>query len=384
MLFPVVVLGLVFLPWQQNVGGVGKVIAYDPLDRRLNVESQVSGTVKAMHVVEGQSVKQGDVICEIQDNNPDLLANLALQRRAVEARLAAARGRIEDLETQGASQQLAMQQALDAARQRVAAEKAAGGAATLNFERSTKLVKRGVLSSRQFELDRRDHEAAEANVKNAEATLGRTEADFQAVIAGIRAQRGTADAELAAAERELTAMDNQIAQNERQVVTAARGGVVLSVGATAGTYLRPGSSVCVIIPETDSRLAEVWLDGNDMPLVQPGRKVRLQFEGWPAIQFVGWPSVAVGTFGGRVMWVDPNVSDSGKVRIVVEPEPDVIERDGVAVTETWPANRWLRQGVRVNGWVLLEQVPLWKEVWRRINGFPPVVADGESDKFKKS
>jgi hypothetical protein len=140
----------------------------------------------------------------------------------------------------------------------------------------------------------------------------------------------------------------------------------------------------VIIPETDSRLAEVWLDGNDMPLVQPGRKVRLQFEGWPAIQFVGWPSVAVGTFGGRVMWVDPNVSDSGKVRIVVEPEPDVIERDGVSVTETWPANRWLRQGVRVNGWVLLEQVPLWKEVWRRINGFPPVVADGESDKFKKS
>lgn len=384
MLFPVVVLGLVFLPWQQNVGGVGKVIAYDPLDRRLNVESQVSGTVKAMHVVEGQTVKQGDVICEIQDNNPDLLANLALQRRAVEARLAAAKGRIADLETQGASQQLAMQQALDAARQRVMAEKAAGGAATLNFERSTKLVKRGVISSRQFELDRRDHEAAEANVKNAEATLGRTEADFQSVIAGIRAQRGSADAEVAAAERELTAMDNQIAQNERQVVTAARGGVVLSVGATAGTYLRPGSSVCVIIPETDSRLAEVWLDGNDMPLVQPGRKVRLQFEGWPAIQFVGWPSVAVGTFGGRVMWVDPNVSDSGKVRIVVEPDPDVIERDGVAVTETWPANRWLRQGVRVNGWVLLEQVPLWKEAWRRINGFPPVVADGESDKFKKS
>ena len=365
MLFPVVVLGLVFLPWQQNVGGVGKVIAYDPLDRRLNVESQVSGTVKAMHVVEGQTVKEGEVICEIQDNNPDLLANLALQRRAVEARLAAAKGRIEDLETQGASQQLAMQQALDAARQRVMAEKAAGGAATLNFERSTKLVKRGVISSRQFELDRRDHEAAVANVGNAEATLGRTEADFQAVIAGIRAQRGSADAEAAAAERELTAMDNQIAQNERQVVTAARGGVVLSVGATAGTYLRPGSSVCVIIPETDSRLAEVWLDGNDMPLVQPGRKVRLQFD-------------------GRVMWVDPNVSDSGKVRIVVEPDPDVIERDGVAVTETWPANRWLRQGVRVNGWVLLEQVPLWKEVWRRINGFPPVVADGESDKFKKS
>jgi hypothetical protein len=32
---------------------------------------------------------------------------------------------------------------------------------------------------------------------------------------------------------------------------------------------------------------------------------------------------------------------------------------------------------------MLEQVPLWREIWRQLNGFPPVVADGEPDKFKK-
>ena len=57
--------------------------------------------------------------------------------------------------------------------------------------------------------------------------------------------------------------------------------------------------------------------------------------------------------------------------------PDVVERDGQATEIQWPGNRWLRQGVRANGWVLLQRVPLWYEVWRQLNGFPPVVADAE-------
>jgi hypothetical protein len=35
--------------------------------------------------------------------------------------------------------------------------------------------------------------------------------------------------------------------------------------------------------------------------------------------------------------------------------------------------------VRANGWILLSQVPLWKEIWRQINGFPPVIADKEPE-----
>jgi hypothetical protein len=40
----------------------------------------------------------------------------------------------------------------------------------------------------------------------------------------------------------------------------------------------------------------------------------------------------------------------------------------------------LRQGVRTKAWVLLRQVPLWREAWRQLNGFPPVVADVEPRK----
>jgi hypothetical protein len=133
------------------------------------------------------------------------------------------------------------------------------------------------------------------------------------------------------------------------------------------------------------------LDGNDMPLVQsrmthldgsvtPGSEVRVQFEGWPAIQFVGWPSVAVGTFGGEVIFVDAAPDDKGRFRLVVAPKPDVTFRNGVREEVAWPGNRWLRQGVRADGWVLLQQVPLWQEIWRQLNGFPVVVADSEPGK----
>jgi hypothetical protein len=105
-----------------------------------------------------------------------------------------------------------------------------------------------------------------------------------------------------------------------------------------------------------------------MPMVMAGAPVRLQFEGWPALQFSGWPSVAVGTFGGRVVLVDPTDNGRGRFRVLVEPD----ERD-----EPWPSNRFLRQGVRANGWVLLNVVPLGFELWRQFNGFPPVISPDE-------
>ena len=388
--FVLFLLGIWFLPWQQFVRGTGRVIAFDPLERRINVEAAVAGQVRRLHVVEGQKVRAGDPVAEIQDNDPNLLANLRLQREALIARKAASAQRIEDLDQQARQLEIARGQAADAARQRVAAEKITAETAALNFRRTSELRDAGLVSQRDFEVALQVRDSSASNLAAAEATYGRTESEFNASIAGIRAQRGTAQSELASAERDIGALEVQISQNQRQLVAAPRDGVVLSVQATDGTYLRPGSPICVIIPETDSRFVELWLDGNDMPLVhprlkradgtvEPGSEVRLQFEGWPAIQFVGWPSVAVGTFGGEVVFVDPAGDDAGRFRVVVAPRPDVREVDGRQVAEGWPGNRWLRQGVRAKGWVLLQQVPLWKEIWRQVNGFPPVVAEREPE-----
>ena len=385
--FAFIVLGIWFLPWQQFVQGSGKVIAFDPLERRVNVEAPVAGLVRRMHVVEGQRVKAGEVLAELQDNDPNLLANLKAQRASLADRRAATARRIEDLDLQIRQLELARGQSVDAARQRVVAEKIAAETAALNYTRTKELKEAGLVSVRDYELAIQSRDSTASSLIAAQATLGRTESEFSATIAGVRAQRGSAQSDLAAVERDEGVLDVQISQNQRQLVRAPRDGIVLSVQATDGTYLRPGSPICVVIPETDSRFVEIWLEGNDMPLLQsrttkpdgtvvPGSPVRLQFEGWPAIQFVGWPSVAIGTFGGEVVFVDAAGDPSGKFRVVIAPVPDTVVIDGKRVESPWPGNRWLRQGVRANGWVLLQQVPLWKEIWRQLNGFPPVVDVG--------
>ena len=136
-----------------------------------------------------------------------------------------------------------------------------------------------------------------------------------------------------------------------------------------GQTVKEGDALFTIVPDSSEHAVELWISGNDTPLVTPGDHVRLQFEGWPALQFAGWPSVAVGTFGGQVVAVDATDDGTGKFRLQVRPDPDDVP---------WPSERFLRQGVRANGWVMLSQVPLWYEVWRQLNGFPPVVAKDAS------
>ena len=370
-------LSLVIVPWQQSVRGSGRVIAFNPLDRRANIEAPVEGRVRRLNVVENQSVRQGDVIAEIQDNDPNLLLNLRLQHDAAVARKAAAAQRIIDLDLQIESQELAKPQAVDAAQQRVNAEQFVVETNEINARRMEQLLSTGDISRRDWELTKLALDSARANLAAAKAVLERTARDYDATIASTKASRGLAEADLAAATRDIAAVDIQISKSEQQVVLAPRDGIVLNVAATEGAYLKPGSPICVLIPQTEERFVEAWIDGMDMPLIAPrgsasgsgvGSRVRLQFEGWPAVQFVGWPSVAVGTFGGEVISIDAVDDGAGRFRIVIRPDP---------ADAPWPDTQYLRQGVRVKAWVLLRTVPLWQEVWRQLNGFPPVVAPKE-------
>ena len=164
-------------------------------------------------------------------------------------------------------------------------------------------------------------------------------------------------------------MQVKLARQRNQIVTAPMDGFVVQITPhMGGGIVKEGDALCTIVPETQERAVQLWLNGNDIPLVEPGRHVRLQFEGWPAIQFAGWPSIAVGTFGGKIVSVDATDDGTGKFRVLIRPD---------ASDQPWPEDRYLRQGVRANGWVLLNRVPLWFEVWRRLNGFPPVVSQGD-------
>ncbi|MCC5792357.1 MAG: HlyD family efflux transporter periplasmic adaptor subunit [Legionellaceae bacterium] len=285
-----------FIPWQQFALGDGKVLAFSPTERLHNVHSPISGRIKKWYVDEGMHVKPGDPLVDITDNDPELLSRLELEKKAVLLRI-------------------------DAAKQAIVAGDA-------NVRRQKKLYEKGINSKRQYELAQIEY----AKYQN----------------------------ELAQANIDKVNIDVRIARQKTQVITAHVAGIIFRrLAGQESVFVHPADVLAQIIPETESRAAELWIHGNDIPFVRLQQKARLQFEGWPAIQFRGWPEIAVGTFGGRVSFIDPTDNGQGLFRVVIVPD------------EPWPMPRFLRQGVRVRGWVQLGRVPLWYELWRQYNGFPP-------------
>ena len=174
---------------------------------------------------------------------------------------------------------------------------------------------------------------------------------------------------MATSQKERRDLEIKLSELDRMVIKAPRDGTIFRMPVfERGQTIKEGDSLFTLVPDTTDRVVEMWISGNDIPLVKQGDHVRLQFEGWPAVQLAGWPSVAVGTFGGQVAAIDASDDGKGHFRIQVRPDDPA----------KWPDVRYLRQGVRANGWVMLSQVRLGYEIWRQLNGFPPL-AFGRSD-----
>ncbi|MFY0533234.1 HlyD family secretion protein [Nannocystis pusilla] len=384
---------LALVPWQQSVPGQGRVIAYAPLDRQHSIEAPIDGRLQTWHVEEGTHVNEGDPIADVSDNDPEILARLERERLAIEARRFAAqssvevsKARITALELSRAAQsssaglrarmgrdrQIAAQRAVDAA-------VSAAETARLNLARMQALFDEGLASKRDLELARLDHatcaaelDATKASLKASVREIGALDADAEAVdttakasIEEARSNLASAESNLATASADLVQLEVRMARQQRMKIVAPRDGTILKLIGRHGTdMVAAGDVIATFVPDMGASAVELYMSGKDGPLISAGRHVRLQFEGWPAVQFVGWPSVAVGTFGGVVEFVDALADESGNFRVVVSPDPDDLP---------WPDSRWLRQGVRANGWVLLERVRLGFELWRQINGFPPAL-----------
>jgi multidrug resistance efflux pump len=387
-LFVLCFVAVAFLPWRQFIQGSGRVIAYNPLERTTVIEAPLAGRVQTSHVMEGQYVRQGDLLFELADNDPNLLVNLQQQLQLARQRRDAAKERLEALNGQVSELERAMPLGIEAARARLDVARVSATTASQQFQRIESLFKdqRGLASQRDFELAQLDRDRTTADLARSEVELRRTEVDLRATLNSAMASRDSAKADFASADQAAISLEIEVNQTQNQKVLAPRDGYIMRLQVTEGTFLRAGSPLCTLIPQTSEPRVELYVSGNDMPLIQArvsdergnvisyGSPVRLQFEGWPALQLIGWPSLAVGTFGGEVILVDPTDNGQGKFRILVGPRPDVVTRDGKAVEiRDWPENQWLRQGIRANGWVLLQEVPLWFEIWRQLNGFPPAL-----------
>lgn len=435
IMLAVTILVIAVAPWQQAISGSGNVIAFAPLERQQTIQAPIKGRIVRWgeDIYENAYVEAGQEVVEIQDIDPLLLERLNMQltvtkeqETAVQAQLDAVRTSfrmaqtmVANFEAQLEAYRAVKDQRIDAAeayvamaKERVAAEEqllaeqeAAYEQELADFERHRNLYEDRIVSQYRFQLAERKMKETQAKVARAKAGLRAANQDLrgkmqerdtveqqaQVAIDGAEAALRQAEGNVARAEsdvarsqndlnrvrNDIVSMESRIAQQESQVVQAPRAGYILRLMAyEGGEIVKEGDPLFVIVPDTKDRAVQIWLLGIDAPLVEPGRHVRLQFEGWPAVQFAGWPSVAVGTFGGRVASVDATDDGHGRFRCLIVPDPEDIE---------WPSDRFLRQGVRANGWVLLERVPLWFEVWRRLNGFPPAIdmEDGKPVKVPK-
>jgi adhesin transport system membrane fusion protein len=397
LLLPVL---LTVVPWQQNVPAGGRVTAFDPLDRTQVIPAPVTGRLVELRVREGSYVRKGDLLAEMSDQDPGYSVRLEQQFGFSRDEVRAARDQVENYDQQLVYLEDAREQAISSATfaLNVAIEKVRAAERDLeaveadfeqkflDYQRKTKLLPDGVVSELAYQKAEADYLGARAKVESAKAKveqarneerskmadIDKIAADQLAKIESTKSSREEARAKVASAEKKLNEATTRLERQKTQTVIAPRTGYIQRVHAAAtADLIAQGQPLIELVPETEELAVELWVRGNDAPLVTPGRKVRLQFEGWPAVQFAGWPSVAVGTFGGVVKVVDAYGNAEGNVRILVVPDPD---------DEPWPDQPYLRQGVRANAWLLLDTVRLGYEVWRQLNAFPPTVGMVPPDK----
>lgn len=427
LLVAVPVLG--FAPWTQTAHGSGRAIAFNPVQRPQFVISPIEGRIKKWHVYEGDRVRAGQLLVELVDNDPQILERLKDQLLLTQQRLALADGRAIDQENRIRFVESDREAQLAEADARIAAAEAQINVVEfqklqaednrLREQRAYKRLKglfesnAGALASkdaveeaeRKMDVAEKQVPLVEKQLKQAEKALEVAKRQKDATDKRTSAQLETdkqtlksVQADRAAVKQQENQLQTQVERQQNQNVYAPADGTIFRVLANAeagGALVRPGERLAILVPDikpggavnvvnpalvalgggqgavaaeplTQEKLpgivAELNIDGIDLPLVRTGDRVLLQFEGWAAVQFAAYPEAAVGTFEGRVYLVDPTADpQTNRFRVLVEPAPGV----------QWPDESLLRQGVRAQGWIILNDVTVGYELWRLLNGFPP-------------
>ncbi|MBE14710.1 MAG: biotin attachment protein [Cytophagaceae bacterium] len=389
---------ILFLPWTQNVTGNGFVTTLTPSQRPQTIQSQIPGRVEAWFVKEGDSVSKGDTILYISEikneyQDPQLVARTNQQRDAKSRSVVSYSSKIDALENQIAAlrQERALKQSqannkLRQAELKVTSDSIDFQAAKINFEiaerqfnRAETLQNEGLKSVADVEAKRlklqetqaklvsqeNDLLASRNEVLNAQLEIGRITAEYADKIAKSSSERFTAESNQANTEAEVTKLENQSAnyqiRNDLYYITAPQSGFINKaiIGGIGETF-KEGQQLVGIMPANYDVAVETFVDPIDLPLIHLGEEVRIQFDGWPAIFFSGWPNVSFGTYAGEVVAIERFISDNGKFRILIAPDPE---------ENPWPDQ--VRVGSGAYTIALLEDVPIWYELWRKLNGFPP-------------
>ncbi len=267
------------------------------------------------------------------------------------------------------------------------------------YERQQLMFDKGLVSQTQLQQRNIAFQNALAKKVIAENKLAQTqqevlntkiernsiEQEYTEKISKAEGDRYQTLSQVASGQSEVAKLENQLsnyiirngmyiilAPQDGQIVQANKGGI--------GEVLKEGERITIIVPQVKNYAVEMFVRPVDLPLVSVGQSVRFMFDGFPAIVFSGWPNASYGTFGAKIIAYENTISPNGLFRILVVEDK---------AEKPWPPQ--LKIGSGAQGIVLLKDVPIWYELWRNINGFPPdfyqvkneVSKDTEPTKAKK-
>ncbi|MBF9239046.1 HlyD family efflux transporter periplasmic adaptor subunit [Hymenobacter sp. BT683] len=391
-----------FLPWTQNIRSAGTLTTLRPQDRPQTVPSTIAGRIQRWRVREGQHVRRGDTLVEITEIkekyfDPQLVQRTGEQLDAKIGSLSENRAKGTALSAQQTALRAGLQVSLSKARNyveqsrlKVNSDQAELVAVRNDYtiaerqqQRQEELYKQGLKSLTELEQRRLKFQEATAKLQstenklaasrqaftNAQLELASLAAEYQDKLAKSESDRRSVTAYQFDTEGQIAKMRNELANLSIRSgfyhITAPQDGyVVRALKEGIGEIIKEGEPIVTVMPDAPALAAELYVKPMDIPLLRVGRKVRLQFDGWPALVFSGWPGTSFGTFGGVVSVID-NIDSQGQYRVLVTPD---------STQEAWPPP--LRVGSGVYGWALLDDVPIWYELWRQVNGFPPNYVGG--------
>ncbi|MCU0380885.1 MAG: HlyD family secretion protein [Chitinophagaceae bacterium] len=387
-----------FLPWTQNIRARGTVTTLRQEQRPQEIPTIIPGKVARWYVKEGDFVSAGDTIIQITEVKDDYLDPQLLLRtkEQIDAKAQAVesyRGKTGTAGQQIEALKLAldlkvrdMDNKISQQRLKISSDSMELMAAindlnikTEQFRRQRVMYDSGLASLVQLEQRNQAYQESSAKKTSAEIKFNNSRQEYARLqierngeiqqylekISKAEGDRFTAISQAQTGEGEIAKLRNQYMNYTVRAglytITAPQSGqVVKAKKAGIGEILKDGDIIVEIVPQQIDYAIEMFVRPVDLPLLARGQKVRLLFDGFPAIVFSGWPTASYGTFGGEVAAVESSVSDNGKFRVLVRED---------STDKPWP--RQLMMGTGAQGIALLKDVPIWYELWRNINGFPP-------------
>lgn len=389
---------IMFIPWTQNIRSEGAVTTLRQEQRPQQMNNIIPGRIVKWWVKEGDNVKKGDTIiqlAEIKDDylDPNLLQRTDQQKNAEQLTIDFYQNKVGSIAQQMDALQnerdlklssidnkvIQTRRKVQSDSIKVIAAKNEMNVADRQLEGATKMFEQGVIALTEFERRKVLHQNTNAKLIGSQNDYNNSKQDllilqlersgaiqeYAEKIAKAQGDQFQSQSQIASGQGKVAKLQNQydnyrIRSGQYYVLAPQDGQVIKAEKAGLNEIVKEGDMIIEIVPKDFELAVEIWVRPMDLQLLNMGQKIRFMFDGFPAIIFSGWPSASYGTFGGKVVAIESNLSNNGMFRVlVVEDKTDRV----------WPKN--IKIGAGAVSFALLKDVPIWYELWRQVNGFPP-------------